>query len=246
MARKTVFITGAAKRLGQAIALFFARKGYNLVLHYHQSHQDIKETKKQCEALGVNVTLVQANLFHETEIRTLFTHIPENFLPLHALINNAALFINDTFDDLPPDVWQKHMMVNTRAPLLLSLAFAKQLPKKEKGIIINMLDYCVWNPPSHFISYTLSKMSLWHLTVLLAKQLAPAIRVNGIGPGNTLPNAQETEQHFRQARLSTLVENGADPDEICRAIDFILHASSFTGQMLALDGGKFLSHAAVF
>ena len=103
-----------------------------------------------------------------------------------------------------------------------------------------MLDYCVWNLPDKFLSYSLSKYALWGATQMLAKQLAPKIRVNAIGPGHSLPNERETKDSFFKGRSATPLKNGADPEEISTAIDFILNSQSMTGQMLALDGGKHL------
>ena len=139
--------------------------------------------------------------------------------------------------------WDAHIETNLRAPFVLIQAFAGQLPEPASGNVVNILDQRVWNLTPGFVSYTVSKAGLWTLTQTLALALAPRIRVNGIGPGPTLPSPRQTPEHFAEQCASTPLGIGTTPEEICRALRFILAAPAMTGQMIALDGGQHLSWA---
>ena len=164
----------------------------------------------------------------------------KKFGKLTLLVNNASIFENDSVHSLTIDTWDIHNNVNTRAPLLLSQSFAKLLPKKEPGVIINIIDQRVFSPRPDFISYSASKNSLFWLTKVLAQALSPKIRVCAIGPGPTLKGARQTDNDFKNQSQSVPLGNGSSPEDISQAIEFILNASSFTGQMITLDGGEHL------
>ena len=153
------------------------------------------------------------------------------------------MFERDEIDSADRESWDRHMETNLRAPFVLSQAFARQLPPEERGCIINILDQRVWNLTPHFTSYTLSKAGLWTLTQTLAMALAPRIRVNGIGPGPTLKNDRQSEEHFAAQWENVPLKRPTAPEEICQAIRFILDAPALTGQMIALDGGEHLGWA---
>ncbi len=131
-----------------------------------------------------------------------------------------------------------------RAPFVLTQRFAAQLPADAEGVVVNMLDQRVWSLTPHFVSYTVSKAALWSLTRSMALALAPRIRVNGLGPGPTLPSARQSEAQFARQSASVPLKHGATPEEIGRAVLAILALPSLTGQMLALDGGQHLQWSA--
>lgn len=239
MERKVVLVTGGAKRIGKSISLHMASCGWNVVVHYNNSKNEAEETYDEITKLGVDCFLVQADLSGEKQLENIFTEYNGKFGKISCLINNASIINNDHIDDISSYNMQVHNNVNLYAPILLSKAFVQNLGG-DKGNIINMIDYCVWNLPDTFLSYTLSKFGLWGATQILAKKLAPSVRVNAIGPGHSLRNDKETIEGFQRAKKSTPLQTCADVDEICTAIDFILSSSSMTGQMLALDGGKHL------
>src|SRR5690606_17659052 len=159
------------------------------------------------------------------------------------LVNNASLFEMDTIETVSRDSWDAHIEINLRAPLVLSQAFARQLPDGAQGNIINLLDQRVWKLTPYFLSYTVSKMGLWTLTRTLAMAFAPRIRVNGIGPGPTLPSARQTPEQFEELCRAVPLGRGTTPEEICEAVLFLLSAPAVTGQMIALDGGEHLAWA---
>lgn len=239
MEHKVVLVTGGAKRIGRAMSLHMASCGWDIVVHYNKSKNEAEEIHEEIAKLGSRCFLVQAELSDEKQVRDIFKKYNNKFGKISCLINNASVFKNDTLNDQKSDNFHFHNSVNLYAPLILSQEFSQNL-SGNKGNIINMLDYCVVNLPDKFFSYALSKFGLYGATQMMAKQLAPSIRVNAIGLGHSLPNERETKESFKEARKQTPLQNGADVDEICAAIDFILSSSSMTGQMLALDGGKHL------
>lgn len=247
MENKTVLITGAAKRVGREIAISLAESGWNVAIHYNSSKNDAEDLLKHVKSLGVKACLIQADLTNEGQARAVFAAANKQIGVVSCLINNASVFKNDNIDNFTSSSWNENMAVNLNAPAILIQEFAKQLPAGLGGNVVNMLDYAVLRYPERFMSYTASKAALWTLTQTLALALAARkIRVNGIGPGNTLPNQYETQERFEKARLASPLGVGADPSEICHAIKFILSSPSITGQMIALDGGKHLIGPEVY
>jgi NAD(P)-dependent dehydrogenase (short-subunit alcohol dehydrogenase family) len=240
MKDKTILITGSAKRIGRAIAVSMAKHGWNIAIHYNNSQADAEDTLNEIKALGVKACLVQADLTHEAQLNTIFPQVNAKIGPVSCLINNASVFKNDTIQNVTLASWHENLGINLYAPIMLIQKFTEQLPDTNTGNIINMLDYIVWRYPEKFLSYTTSKAGLWVLTQQLALTLAPKIRINAIGPGRTLPSQHENLENFHKSCESSPLAIGADPDEICRAVHFILSSPSMTGQMLALDGGKHL------
>lgn len=234
-------VTGAGKRLGRAMSLALGRAGWAVALHYHRSRDEAIETADEIKREGGKAALLQADLAREAEVATLVPRAAEALGPLTLLINNASVFEMDQASTATRASWDAHMETNLRAPLVLSQAFAEQLPGNAQGNIVNMLDQRVWKLTPYFMSYTVSKMGLWTLTRTLALALAPRIRVNGIGPGPALPSARQTDQQFATHCEALPLKHGTTPDEIAATLMFILAAPSMTGQMIALDGGEHLA-----
>jgi NAD(P)-dependent dehydrogenase (short-subunit alcohol dehydrogenase family) len=237
---KTVLVTGAAKRLGRAIALDLAQAGWSIALHYYGSSDEAEKTAGEIRGLGAKVATFAANFAKEEETASLVGRATAVLGPLTTLINSASLFENDDWQSASRQSWDAHMETNLRAPLLLSQNFAKQLPEGEKGAIINIIDQRVLKPTPQFLSYSLSKAGLYWLTTTLAQAMGPRIRVNAVGPGPTLRNARQSEADFSRQRDATILRHGAEPAEICAAIRYLLTAEAVTGQMLAVDGGQHL------
>jgi NAD(P)-dependent dehydrogenase (short-subunit alcohol dehydrogenase family) len=235
---KAALVTGAAKRLGRAIALGLAAEGWDIAVHYHSSTAEAEAT--DIRALGCRVTVLQADLGKEAEVETLILRAREKLGPLTCLVNNASVFEMDKIETVTRDSWDRHIETGLRAPLVLSQAFAKQLPDDAEGNIVNMLDQRVWKLTPYFLSYTVAKMGLWTLTRTLALALAPRIRVNGIGPGPTMASERQSAEQFNAQATAVPLGHGATPEEIAKGVLFILSARAMTGQMIALDGGEHL------
>ena len=237
----TVLITGAACRIGRAIAIHMGKAGWHVAVHYNSSEEAAGETVDQIRTNGGKAMALQADLEDLEATRALLPDCADALTAPRCLINNASLFEHDDISTLDADSFHRHMRVNLRAPVFLAQAFAANLPAGEDGVIINILDQRVWKLTPDYFSYTLSKSALWTATQTLAQGLAPNVRVNAIGPGPTLANFRQSKEAFAKQQKSTILQRGADPAEICSAVRFILDAPSMTGQMIALDGGQHLA-----
>lgn len=241
---KSALITGAGVRIGRAIAEDLVRHGWAVAIHYHTSGAEAEALTHGIVRSGGRAVALKADLRIEAEALRLLPEAARTLGPITCLVNNASVFERDDFATLSRAEWNAHMDVNLHAPFVLIQAFARQLPAGASGNVVNMLDQRVWNLTPHFLAYTVSKSALWTLTRTLALALAPRIRVNGIGPGPVLPSRYQTEAQFTAQCAALPLRRGTGPEEICRALQFILDAPAMTGQMIALDGGQHLNWAS--
>ena len=248
-------VTGAARRLGRAMALDLAATGWEVAIHYHGSAGPAEETAAAARALGANAATLRADLLSEDQTGSLIARAVEALGgPLSLLINNASLFENDhisrtTQSAATRQSWDRAIELNLRAPVRLTQDFAAQAPHAEAdangepvagACVINMLDQRVWKPTPHFMSYSVAKSALYSFTRTAAQALAPHVRVNAIGPGPTLKADHQSPRHFARQRDACILGRGSDPEDILAAMRFILTCNAFTGQMLAIDGGQHL------
>ena len=237
---KIALVTGGAKRIGKSIVLRLAENGWSVAVHYRKSAAKAEAVANEVRLRGGRAVTIQADLASEVEVLEIIPKVRATLGPLTLLVNNASVFEMDKADTVTRESWDKHIEANLRAPFVLSQAFARQLPEGEEGNIVNLLDQRVWKLTPYFISYTIAKMGLWTLTRSLALAYAPRIRVNGIGPGPTLPSPRQTDEQFALQSAAMPLGHGATPQEIARCVLYILSAPSMTGQMIALDGGEHL------
>ncbi|MGI9463775.1 MAG: SDR family oxidoreductase [Aestuariivirgaceae bacterium] len=236
----TALVTGAARRIGQQIALDLAARGWAVAIHYNSSKEDAIAVADRIRNEGGKAELVQGDLSDHDAPADLVAQAMDKLGNLTCLINNASVFEPDEVGCISQDSWAQHLDTNLRAPVFLSQAFAGQLAPETAGNIINIIDQRVWKLTPKFFSYTASKSALWTVTRTLAQSLAPHIRVNAIGPGPALPNIRMDEDDFERQKKSTLLRRGTSPEEISSAVHFILEAPAMTGQMIVLDGGQHL------
>ena len=239
--KKTILITGGSQRIGRSIALFLKDSHYNFIIHYNKSSKAARELKNIINGHGRDCEIVKTDLSKISDVKNMIKSSKKFFGPIHAIVNNASLFINDNIENLNDKLWYDHMNINLYAPLIISKEFNKQLPKKSLGHIINILDQNVVNPDTSFFSYSISKSALLSATTIMAKSFAPNIRVNAIGPGPTLKNIHQSKKHFDQSIKNTLLKIGSPPEEIAKTVKFLLESKSITGQFIAVDGGEHLS-----
>lgn len=243
-------VTGAARRLGREMALYLARRGYDVAFHYASSQDEAEAGAAEARALGVTAVALRADLLVEDEVRGLVPAAAKALGgPLRVLINNASIFEYDNIRTGTRASWDRHIESNLRAPVALTQDFAAQVqgPGMQgaepvaSGLVVNMLDQRVLKPTPEFMSYTVAKMALWAFTRTAAQALGPVVRVNAIGPGPTLKGARQTEVHFAAQRAATILGRGADPDDITPALGYLLDAKAVTGQLICVDGGQHLA-----
>ncbi|HWE05559.1 MAG TPA: SDR family oxidoreductase [Rhizomicrobium sp.] len=237
---KSALVTGAAKRLGRAIVLDLAKNGWDIALHFNHSEPDARETADAVRNTGRRVTLLKADLADETATSALIGRAVAEMGRLSALVNSASIFESDDWQSASQASWGRHMAVNLRAPFVLAQEFARQLRPEAHGAIVNIIDQRVLKPTPQFLSYSTSKAALYWLNTTLAQALAPRIRVNAVAPGPTMINARQSEAHFRRQRDATVLGTGAEPQDVCDAVRYLLSARTVTGQMIAVDGGQHL------
>ncbi|MFT4014275.1 MAG: SDR family oxidoreductase [Paracoccus sp. (in: a-proteobacteria)] len=245
----TALVTGAAKRLGRAMALELARQGHDVAIHCHRSADAAQDLARQIQALGPRAQVFQADLLDLDQAEALLPRVAAAMGPVLVLVNNASVFEPDCIASANRESWDRHMNSNLRAPFLLTQALAAQMPPAEcgrpepraRGLVVNMIDQRVLRPRPDFMTYTLAKSGLWWLTRTCAQALAPDIRVNAIGPGPTLQGSRQTPEAFQAQRAATLLQRGADEAAICAALRYLLEADSVTGQMICVDGGQHLA-----
>ncbi|WP_374513763.1 SDR family oxidoreductase [Brevundimonas sp.] len=237
--RGAALVTGGGKRIGRAICLELARAGFDLAIHYRSSAEEAEAVADEARSLGRRAATVRADLAVEAETGTLIPAAVEAVGPLNVLINNASVFEDDRVGALERATWDAHLETNLRAPVVLAEAFAAQAP--EGGCIVNLLDQRVLKPDPRFFSYALSRNGLWWATRTLAQALAPRIRVNGVGPGPTLPSIHQSEAEFAAEAAATLLGRPGSPEAVAAAVRWLVDAELVTGQMIAVDGGQHLA-----
>lgn len=247
----TALVTGAAKRLGRAMALRLAERGHHVAVHYAGSKDAAEEVVAEIRGMGRTAVAVQADLILEDDMQALVPRAAEALgQPITVLINNASIFEYDTIQTATRHSWDRHVESNLRAPFVLSQKMAAQVPQAirdengeplAQGLIVNMIDMRVRKLTPEFMSYTIAKMGLWALTRTSAQGLAPHVRVNAIGPGPTLRGGRQSEEHFAKQRAATILQRGGDPEGICAALEYLLQARAVTGQLICVDGGQHLA-----
>lgn len=235
-----ILVTGAAKRIGREMCLHFARQGWDIIVHYHTSVDQAKALQLEIKDLGQKCWLVQADLSDEIQVRSLIQNAIDQASGIDILVNNAATFTYDSIQTMDRQSWDYHIEPNLRGPILLIQEFARLC---KQGLVVNILDQRVLNLTPHYLSYSISKYALWGATQSLALALAPAIRINGIGPGPTLKNDRQTDQQFERQYTELPLEKPISPQEIAETVEYFWKSPSVTGQIIAVDGGQHLGWA---
>lgn len=235
---KWVMITGAAKRLGRAIAEEAAARGWSVVIHHRSSLEDAETLRENVIARGVGALILAADLEDSEAASQLPARaIAAGAFPLTAIVNSAAIFEHDLIETMTADAFHRHMRINALAPCLIAQSFAKDLPAGENGVIINVQDFKLAQPyPDHF-TYTLSKYALLGATEMLARALAPSIRVNAIAPGYVLPAPDQAESDFQRLHAQTPLHRGATAADIATAALYLMESPILTAQTIYVDAG---------
>lgn len=239
--RPVVLVTGSARRVGRAIALDLAAQGYDVALHSHRHAEEAAETRRDAAARGARAEVFAADLADEAACEALLPAVAAAFGRVDAVVNNASLFEHDDVAGFGHAAMAAHWRVNTAAPVLLARALHAHLASAGRsGCVVNLLDQKLCNPNPDHLSYTLSKAALEAATTLLAQALAPVLRVAGVAPGITLPSGPMNEAEFVRAHAMTPLARASTPEDIARAVRFLIESPAITGTTLLVDGGQHL------
>lgn len=234
--RPVVLVTGSAQRLGRAIVLHLAAQGWDIAVHYRGSADAAAATAQEARALGARAETFGADLADEAECSALLPAVVEHFGHVDAVVNNASLFEYDQVADFSYAAMDRHWRANTAPAIVL----ARALHAAGGGVVVNLLDQKLWNPNPDYLSYTLSKAALDAATTLLAQALAPNTRVCGVAPGVTLVSGPMDSDEFERAHKLTPLQRSSTPEDIARAVLFLLQSPAITGTTLLVDGGQHL------
>ncbi|GIZ51929.1 SDR family oxidoreductase [Noviherbaspirillum aridicola] len=239
-AGKVALVTGAARRIGRAIALALARRGWDVAVHYGRSAEEAAATVKEIEALGRRAQAFGCDLADEAQARSLLAEVKAALGPVGCVVNNASLFEQDDAGSFSVASLDRHMHANLAAPILLAQALHAATPDDARAVAINLLDQKLFNLNPDYLSYTLSKSALQTATVMLAQALAPKLRVVGVAPGITLVSGDQTEEGFAKAHRLTPLGRSSTPEDVADAVCFLAEAPAITGTTLLVDGGQHL------
>ena len=247
----TALVTGAGKRLGCAMALNLARRGFDVAVHYATSRTEAEGVEEEIRKFGRRALAFQADLLDEAATQELIPRVMDAFGgPVAVLVNNASIFERDSIDTATRASWDRHVESNLRAPFVLTQHVAAHAPEPipddasepvAQALVVNMLDQRVLKPTPQYMTYTIAKMGLWAFTRTAAQALAPRLRVNAIGPGPTLRAEGQSESHFLRQRAGSILQRGGNVGDVEAALGYFLDAPAVTGQLLCVDGGQHLS-----
>lgn len=240
--RPVVLVTGAARRLGRAIAIELGAGGFDVAVHCRHSRADAESTVAALREAGAAADVFVADLADEAACRALVPQVVQGLGRLDAVVNNASLFEYDTVGTFSHDAMERHWRANVAPAVILAQALHDELARREAtGCVVNLVDQKLWNPNPDHLSYTLSKAALESATVLLAQALAPRVRVAGVAPGITLVSGPMDDEEFRRAHAMTPLQRSSTPEDVARAVRFVVESPAITGTTLLVDGGQHLA-----
>ena len=236
MADKIALVTGGGKRLGAKIAQALGEDGWHVVVHYNSSGTEARAVEATIRAAGGSAETAHFDLEDTGGIREFMDRVGR----VDALINSASIFEMDRPEHVEAEHLERMLKVNLAAPVILASAMAARHETRASGCIINLLDQKLFNLNPDFYSYTLAKYALLGATRTMAMAYAPRVRVCGVAPGITLPSGGQSEEEFRRAHTMNPMQGGSTPDDIIRAVRFILATPAMTGETITIDGGQHL------
>jgi NAD(P)-dependent dehydrogenase (short-subunit alcohol dehydrogenase family) len=240
--RPVVLVTGAARRVGRAIALDLAAHGFDVAVHFRGSHSEAQATAEDARRLGARAETFGADLADEAAARALVPAVVARFERLDAVVNNASSFDYDDVAGFSYTMLEHMVRANAAPAIVLAQALAAHLKGcSETGCVVNLLDQKLWNPNPDYLSYTMSKAALEAATTMLAMALAPQVRVCGVAPGITLLSGPMDDGEFARAHKLTPLQRSSTPEDIARSVRFLIESPAITGTTLLVDGGQHLA-----
>jgi NAD(P)-dependent dehydrogenase (short-subunit alcohol dehydrogenase family) len=236
-AGRVALVTGGAHRVGRAFSLALAGAGCDVVVHYNNSADEAHDTVAEIQRLGRRAVAVHGDVASAHDIRHVVGTAEREFSRLDILVNSASIFERARFEDITEQNWDRVLGINLKAPFFLSQAAAPLLRRDGGGIIVNILDLSALQPWPSYAHHAISKAGLLHLTRILARALAPDIRVNAIAPGTILPPEGADAEEGSERRV---VARTGSPDDVTRALLYLVRSGFVTGEHLVVDGGRLL------
>ena len=237
---RVALVTGAGRRLGREIALGLARAGWDIAVHYRNSHDEAREVAREIAALGRRAVTLQCDLSDEEAVRGLLPQVIAVLDRVDCVVNNASLFDYDSDLNFTQARLDAHMHANVAAPIQLARALYDATPEGGQAVVVNLLDQKLYNLNPDFLSYTLSKAALEAANTMLAQSLAPKVRVVGVAPGITMVSGDQSEEGFEKAHTQTPLGRSSTPEDIANAVVYAAGARAMTGTTLLVDGGQHL------
>ena len=237
---KAALVTGGAHRLGRAFALGLARAGADVLIDYHSSAADAERTVAEIRATGRRAEAVRADVSREADVQSLVAACSDAFGRLDVLVNSASLFHSAPMEQTTTADWNRSLAVNLTGPFLLSREAAPLLRADGAGLIVNIADLSAFQPWPSYVAHAVSKAGLVHLTRVLARALAPDIRVNCIAPGTVLPPEGYTEAESDPKGARRVLKREGSPDDAVRALLYFVGSDFVTGEVAVVDGGRML------
>lgn len=240
-APRTALVTGAARRIGAAVARDLGAHGWRVAVHANTSRAEAEAVAAEIRRAGGEAVVVTADLADLSALAPLVEAATAALGPIGLLVNNASEFEPDEIGSLDPARFERHLRVDLVSPCLLADHWVARLPTDTSGVVVNVIDQRVLKPTPRFFSYTLAKSALWTATRTMAQALAPRIRVNAIGPGPSFANTRQSAEDFARQSAAVPLGRGPSPEEFGRTVRFFAETPSITGQMICLDGGQHLA-----
>ncbi len=235
---KTALVTGGAHRVGKAITLMLARSGANVVVNYRSSQDAARETVAQAQELGVEALAVQCDVAELESVRSMAATVRQHFGGVDILVNAASLFEKHPFptDDLGP--WHRVTRVTIDGAFYVSNELVPGMLERGEGLVVNIVDLSAWQPWPGFMAHGVSKAALLAMTRQMALELAPAVRVNAVAPGPVLPPPDYGPEKLARTAARTLLNRWGRPEDVARAVAYLVEADYVTGDVLTVDGGE--------
>jgi pteridine reductase len=235
-ARPVALVTGAARRVGRALALALGERGFDIAVHYHASRREADETVAALGALGAGARLFDADLTSPSEPADLVRRVVSDLKRLDLVVNSAAVMLRTPFGEVTPETWDAILNLNLRAPFLIAQEAARHLP--DGGNIVNIADLSAFETWPGYLPHAVSKAGVVHMTRVLARLLAPRLRVNAVAPGTVLLPEGWDAASAEKLRRQTPLERWGSPGDVAQAVLYLIGAPYVTGETLIVDGGR--------
>jgi NAD(P)-dependent dehydrogenase (short-subunit alcohol dehydrogenase family) len=236
---RTALVTGGARRVGRAISLGLAEAGFDVLVNHHASPGDAQDVVDRIEALGQRAVAVQGDVSTSDGVERVAAVLRERFGRLDLLVNNASLFQPRRLLEVEEEEWDRVMAVNLKGPFLMLKATADLLDQAE-GTVVNLVDLSATQPWTEYAHHAVSKAGLLHLTRVMARAMAPRVRVNAIAPGTVLPPDDADDAYRERSRRAAALGTLGTPEDVVRTVLFLHRSPFITGEVVVVDGGRSL------